>query len=249
MNREDNLLQENQALRDRLSRLSEASVRINESLDFHVVLQEVIDNARHLANARYGVIASMNEAGGLDSVLTSGTTEDEHRQLVELPGGARIFDHFRRITGPLRVDNYPEFAESAGLDGWLPMTVFAGLAAPIRHRGEPVGIIWLGHDREDQAFSDEDDETLAMFASQAAMVISYARRYRDEMRFRTDLETLISTTPGGRRGLRRRNGSPRFHQPGVDADHRYAAGPGRTIGHSPRDDDDPARRRSGTSPG
>ena len=197
MNREDNLLQENQALRDRLSRLSEASVRINESLDFHVVLQEVIDNARHLANARYGVIASMNEAGGLDSVLTSGTTEDEHRQLVELPGGARIFDHFRRITGPLRVDNYPEFAESAGLDGWLPMTVFAGLAAPIRHRGEPVGIIWLGHDREDQAFSDEDDETLAMFASQAAMVISYARRYRDEMRFRTDLETLISTTPVG----------------------------------------------------
>ena len=197
MNREDELLQENRALRDRLSRLSEASVRINESLDFNVVLQEVIDNARHLANARYGVIASMNEAGGLDSVLTSGTTEDEHRQLVELPEGTRIFDHFSRISGPLRVDNYHEFAQSAGLNGWLPMTVFAGLAAPVRHRGEPVGIIWLGHDREGQEFSEADVETLVMFASQAAMVISYARRYRDETRFRTDLETLISTTPVG----------------------------------------------------
>ncbi len=197
MNRENDLLQENQALRERLSRLSEASMHINESLDINVVLQGVIDNARYLTNARYGVIASMNEVGALDSVLTSGTTEDEHRQLVELPGGTRIFDHFREIPEPLRVDNYREFAASAGLDGWLPMTVFAGLAAPIRHRGEPVGIIWLGHGQEGKAFSEEDVETLVMFAAQAAIVISNARRYGDEMRSRIDLETLISTTPVG----------------------------------------------------
>ena len=197
MHREDDLLHENQALRDRLSRLSEASVRINESLDFNVVLQEVIDNARYLTNARYGVIASMDQAGGLDSVLTSGTTEDEHRQLIELPGGTRIFDHFSNIPGPLRVDNYYEFAESVGLDGWLPMTVFAGLAAPIRHRGEPVGIIWLGHNRDDVEFTKEDEETLVMFASQAAMVIAISSRYRDEQSARADLETLISTTSVG----------------------------------------------------
>ena len=196
------------ALKERLSRLSEASVRINESLDFSVVLQEVIDNARFLTNARYGVIASMDEVSGLGSVLTSGTTEDEHRQLVELPGGTRIFDHFSKIPGPLRVDNYFEFAESVGLDGWLPMTVFAGLAAPIRHRGGPVGIIWLGHSREGVEFSKEDEETLVMFASQAAMVISNARRYRDEMRSRTDLETLISTTSVGVAVFDARTGTP-----------------------------------------
>ena len=208
MNKVDQLLQENQALRERLSKLSEATVRINENLDFSVVLQEVIDSARYLTNARYGVVASMDEIGGLDSVLTSGTTEDEHRQLVELPGGAKIFDHFSKIPGPLRVDNYYEFAESVGLDGWLPMTVFAGLAAPIRHRGEPVGIIWLGHSREEKEFSEEDVETLVMFASQAAMVISNARRYRDEMRSRTDLETLISTTSVGVAVFDARTGAP-----------------------------------------
>ncbi len=197
MNQENDLLQENQALRERLSRLSEASVHINESLDFNVVLQEVIDNARYLTNARYGVIASTNEAGGLGTVLTSGTTEDEHRQLVELPGGTRIFDHFSKIPGPLRVDNYPEFAESVGLDGWLPMTVTAGLAAPIRHHGALVGIIWLGRSEDDKEFSEEDEETLAMFAAQAAMVISISSRYRDEQRSRIDLETLIGTTPVG----------------------------------------------------
>ena len=208
MNREDDLLRENRALRERLSRLSEASVHINESLDFNVVLQEVIDNARYLTNARYGVIASMNDVGGLDSVLTSGTTEDEHRQLVELPGGTRIFDYFSKISGPLRVDNYYEFAESVGLDGWLPMTVFAGLAAPIRHRGEPVGIIWLGHNREDEEFTKEDEETLVMFASQAAMVISISSRYRDEQRARADLETLISTTSVGVAVFDAKTGAP-----------------------------------------
>ena len=208
MNREDELLEETQALRDRLTKLREASVRINESLDLSVVLQEVIDNARYLTNARYGVIATLDEIGSLDSVLTSGTTEDEHRQLLELPEGKRILEHFRSIPGPLCVDNYFEYAESAGLDGWLPMTVFAGLAAPIRHGGEPVGIFWLGHSREDLNFSEEDVETLVMFASQAAMVISNARRYREEMRARTDLETLIGTTSVGVAVFDARTGAP-----------------------------------------
>ena len=44
----DELLRENQALRERLARLSQASRRINESLDFDTVLQEVVDSARSL---------------------------------------------------------------------------------------------------------------------------------------------------------------------------------------------------------
>ena len=50
------LERENEALRDRLSRLSQASLRINESLDFDTVLQRVLDSACSLTGARYGVI-------------------------------------------------------------------------------------------------------------------------------------------------------------------------------------------------
>ena len=45
------------ALRHRLSRLSAASGRINESLDLGAVLQGVLDSARSLAGARHGVLA------------------------------------------------------------------------------------------------------------------------------------------------------------------------------------------------
>ena len=49
MDRPHEPISENEAaLRDRLTRLSEASLRINESLDFDTVLQGVLDSARAL---------------------------------------------------------------------------------------------------------------------------------------------------------------------------------------------------------
>ena len=186
-----------QDLEERLSRLSEASLRINESLDFETVLQTVLDSARALTGARYGVFANMDEQGGLEAILTSGIGEEEHQQLTSLSGGMDIFAHFIGIADPLRVDNYGEYARSVGLNGWLPMPVWAGLYAPIKHHGEPVGVMWLGHDQEERTFSKEDEETLVMFSSQAAMVVANARRYRDERRARDDLETLIDTSPVG----------------------------------------------------
>ena len=51
-----------EALRERLSRLSEASLRINESLDFDTVLQKALDSARVLTEARYGVITLLDES-------------------------------------------------------------------------------------------------------------------------------------------------------------------------------------------
>ena len=186
-----------QELQERLSRLSEASLRINESLDFETVLQNVLDSARELTAARYGVIAVRDEQGGLETVLTSGTSEEEHEQVTTLPGGAEIFAHFMATPDPVRVPSWGAYAASAELNGFLPMPVWAGLTAPIRHRGESEGVIFVGHDREELRFSTEDEEILLMFASQAAMVIANARRHREERRARADLETLTDTSPVG----------------------------------------------------
>ncbi len=71
------------------------------------------------------------------------------------------------------------------------------LAAPILHQGQRVGNIFLAWKKAGEEFTREDEETLVLFASQAALVLSNARRYRDEQRARTDLETLIDTSPVG----------------------------------------------------
>ncbi|MXW35819.1 MAG: GAF domain-containing protein, partial [Chloroflexi bacterium] len=197
MNRPDEPDRRIGELEARLSRLSEASLRINESLDFDTVLQQVLDSARDLTGAGYGVIATRGEHGGPEAIVTSGTSEDEHRQVVDLPGGTRIFAHFISMAEPLRVDNWGEYAASSDLNGFLPMTVWAGMYAPIRQRGQGVGVIFLGHAEEERRFTTEDEEVLLLFASQAAMAVANARRHREERRARADLKTLIDTSPVG----------------------------------------------------
>ena len=76
------LERENEALRDRLSRLSQASLRINESLDFDTVLQRVLDSACSLTGARYGVITLLNESGRIQDFLYSGLTPEESRRVA-----------------------------------------------------------------------------------------------------------------------------------------------------------------------
>ena len=60
---------ETAALRARISALSAASLRISASLDLETVLNEVVESARALTGARYGAIATIDEAGAEDYVV------------------------------------------------------------------------------------------------------------------------------------------------------------------------------------
>ena len=197
----DELMQEVEALRERLSRLSSASLLINESLEFDAVLQSVLDSACSLTGASYGLLTLLDDTGPADDFLSSGLTSDVVQRLWDLPDALKLFEHLGNITQPMRLPDLSGHVRSLGLPeprlpggATLPKSF---LAAPIRHRGERVGNIFLGKAGSEHDFSSEDEETLVMFASQAALVIANARRYRDEQRARNDLETLINTSPVG----------------------------------------------------
>ena len=78
-----------------------------------------------------------------------------------------------------------------------PAPVSSFIMVPMRHRGDAVGNIYIANGEPGREFSREDEETLVLFASQAAMVITNARRYREERRSRTSLEALVDTSPVG----------------------------------------------------
>ena len=196
---ESDLLNENQALRERLSKLSEASIRITEDLDLDIVLQGVVDGARSLTGARMGGITALDEQGQLQDFITSGLTPEEHQRFLELPGGPEFFSYLSMIPGPLRLADFSGHTMSAGLPEIDPPLGPVGtfLGAPIRHRGEHAGNLYLSDKEGGLEFTQEDEDTLLMFASQAAMAIANARRYREERRARADLETLVNTSPVG----------------------------------------------------
>ncbi len=201
MGRPDEPYRRIRVLEERLSRLSEAGLRITEDLDFNTVLQGVLDSARSLTGARYGAITLVDDSLGLQDVFFSGITEQEARQFRDTPGGEELLRHFSELPGALRVADLNGHLRSMGLPELGPPTdVAAGMSfllAPIASRGERAGYVLLGGKEGGQEFSQEDEETLVLFASQAAQVIANAVRHRDEQRARADLETLIDTSPVG----------------------------------------------------
>ena len=212
MGRMGKLIRENEALRERLTRLSEASLRINESLDFDTVLQGVLDSARSLTGARYGVVALVDDAGGLQDLLFSGMTEPEAAQFHELPDGIRLFEYLSGFPQPFRLLDLLAHIRAMDLPDLQPPVAVGPavpfLAAPVKHRGERVGNFFLAKTEPGDEFTLEDEETLMMFAAQAAMVVANARQHRDEQRARNDLQTLIDTSPVGVVVLDTRTGAP-----------------------------------------
>lgn len=99
----DELRRENEVLRDRLSRLSAAVLRVSASLDLNTVLEEVVESARALTGARYGATTTIDARGQAREFVSSGLTSEEHRQLAEWPDGPRLFEHLRDLPAPLRL--------------------------------------------------------------------------------------------------------------------------------------------------
>ena len=185
-----------EALRDRVSRLAAAILRISSSLDLDTVLREVLESARALTGARHGVIATVDEAGEPGDFASSGLTAEEHRRLEEWPEGPRLFKHFRDLAGPIRLDDVREHVRAVGFSAErLPWTTFQG--TPMRHRGVLVGSFFLGEKQGGEAFTEADEEMLVMFAAQAAAAIANARTYRAEQQARADLAALVETSPVG----------------------------------------------------
>ncbi len=199
MNRPGDPMREIAALRERLSRLSEASLHITEDLDLDAVLQGVLDGARSLTGARMGGITILDDAGQLQDFITSGLTDEDHQRFVNLPGGPEFFAYLSGLPEPLRLADFSAHTTALGLPEIGPPLGPVGsfLGAPIRLRGARAGNLYLSDKEGGGEFTQDDEETLAMFASHAAMAIANARRHREEQRARAYLETLVDTSPVG----------------------------------------------------
>ena len=196
MTRKDDGNHEIRALRERISALSAASLRVGSSLDLDTVLREIAESARVLTAARYAVITTIGDEGELSDVVMSGFTPEEERLLEAWNDNMKVFDALRDLPSPLRVADMPAYVEALGFstDGVI-INTFQG--TPMRHRDVQIGNFFLGEKEGGREFTDEDEELLVLFASQAAAAIANARTHRAEQRARAGLEALVETSPFG----------------------------------------------------
>ena len=208
----DKLKRENEALRDCISKLSAASLRISASLDLGTVLREAVESACALTGARYGVIATVDDSGQIQDVVSAGFTPEEDRRLEDWPDGLQLFAHFRDLPGALRLRDLDSYIRSLGFSAeMVRWKTFQGTS--MHHRGVYVGNFFLTEKESGGEFTSEDEQVLVLFASQAAAAIANARTHRAEQQARADLEALVETSPVGVVVFGARTGHPlRFNR-------------------------------------
>ena len=87
------LRQRFETLENRISSLCAAVLRVSASLDHETVLREIVESARALTGARYGLIATVDDNGQPQDLVTAGLTADEHTEMAAWPDGPRLFTH------------------------------------------------------------------------------------------------------------------------------------------------------------
>ena len=188
---------ESESLRARLSGLIEAILRISEDLDLDVLLQQIAESARSLTAARYGAIATLDDSGDLQDMVISGLSpEEQHAMTSKDPQGEAMFGYLSGLCEPLGICDFGTHVASTGMPG-LASVVGPFMAARVRARNSHLGNIFIAREPGGQEFTREDEETLEMFANQAAMAVTNARRYGEEQRAKADLEALVNTSPVG----------------------------------------------------
>ena len=185
-----------EALQRRISELSRAAVRISASLDPEAVLQEVVDSARSLTGARYGLITTVDETGRPLRLVSSGITVAERRHLEDWVDGPRLVEHLVQLPGTLSVDDIPAYLRRHGF-GARVLPFSTGRGARIDCHGVRVGYLFVADKEGGGEFTVGDEEVLPLLASHAGPAIVNARAYRDERRARARLDALVDTSPVG----------------------------------------------------
>jgi signal transduction histidine kinase len=177
------------AAQERMRALIEAGIALSSELSLDAVLQKLVETAAALTGAKYAALGVLDPTGSrLERFLTTGIDAQTHAAIGDLPTGRGILGVLIRDASPLRLHDLSEDPRSVGFPpGHPPMHSFLGV--PVALRGIAYGNLYLT-EKEGGDFGEEDEETVTLLASQAAVAIENARLYESATRWSTQLESL-----------------------------------------------------------
>lgn len=176
---------------ERLRRLLDVGRAVVADLDLESVLRRVLDAAREITGARYAAIGVLGQdRRTLERFVTSGISEDEQREIGDLPRGRGVLGVLIQDARPLRLSDVGQHPDSYGFPlGHPPMRTFLGV--PLVIRAEVWGNVYLTEKAGGEQFDDADEEAIVALAGWAATAIDNARLYGSERERRDQLERAV----------------------------------------------------------
>jgi signal transduction histidine kinase len=162
-----------------LAAITDAVVGIAGDLSLDAVLEQLVDAARDLVDARYSALGTPDEEGGFDRFITAGMTDEEIESMGPLPRthgllGAMLTDPTPFRTADITAD--PRFR------GWWPSThplMRSFLGVPIVFKGDVIGAFYVTDKTTAPAFSAADEEMVGLLAAHAAVLMEHARFFAE----------------------------------------------------------------------
>ena len=161
-------------LRNReLLALHEAALGIHGDLALEIVLQRVVDRARHLVDARYGALSVIDDQHRIQSFVTSGISAETRETIGPPPVGHGILGVVLNEGQRLRMSDLSKDPRSVGFPPNHP-PMRSLLAVPVLCKSPFKGNLYLAEKAEGAPFTPEDEESLIRFATKAAIAIDNA---------------------------------------------------------------------------
>ncbi|MEV7401340.1 GAF domain-containing protein [Streptomyces sp. NPDC091267] len=178
----------------RLPMLLEAVLSVGTDLELRATLQQIIDTASALTDARYGALGVLDpERGTIRELFVSGLSSAGREAIGDLPDGhTGMLGALIEEAQPLRSDDLTRDPHSGGVPPHHP-EMHSFLGAPIRVDGKVFGNIYLTENRTGH-FSDTDMALLRALASQAGIAIGNARLYETARRRERWIEGAAAVT-------------------------------------------------------
>jgi signal transduction histidine kinase len=176
-------------LRDRKDALLEAGLALASELSLPMVLQRIVDLAAEVTDARYGALGVIGAGGDLVDFITTGISSRQRRAIGPLPHGRGLLGLLIREPRIVRVPEIGKHPATVGFPpNHPPMTSFLG--APVQAIGRVYGNIYLTDKRSAPEFSEDDERSLLILATQAGVAIANASLYQESLQRERWLEAL-----------------------------------------------------------
>ncbi len=160
-----------------LKAVSDAVLAVASRLSVDEVLQQLVDCARELVEARYAALGIPDGAGGFRRFLVSGMTSELVEAMGPLPRTHGMLGAMLETDGAYLTD---DIHRDARFRGWWPrahpdMRSFLGV--PIVAPEGVIGAFYLTEKETAPTFDAHDRELIELLAAHAAIAITNARLY------------------------------------------------------------------------
>src|SRR5262245_33575506 len=162
-------------IRERFERLLAAGIAIFSQHDLKGVLQQIVDAAREVVDARYAALGVLGQDGlSLVEFVTSGIDETARQRIGDPPRGRGLLGAVIREGKPIRSSDINHHPLRYGFPPHHPpMKSFLGV--PVKGPRGVFGNLYLTDKIDAPEFSDEDEAIAVLLASQAAVAVENAR--------------------------------------------------------------------------